>query len=105
MTATDDHDPDALPLDPETERCLRYEINAAMNAVICTYRDIVNNHSHRGFWAPDWRQPEWHGPRPPGRTTIHADLRTVLECAEAISNRISAWCQGHTGSVGRSCRY
>ena len=34
------------------EQLYRYEITAALNAVVRACRDIVAEHSHRGFWIP-----------------------------------------------------
>ncbi|MFD1830404.1 hypothetical protein ACFSJS_12105 [Streptomyces desertarenae] len=36
----------------ENDQLYRYEITAALNAVVRACRDIVAEHSHRGFWTP-----------------------------------------------------
>jgi len=36
----------------ENEQLYCYEITAALNAVVRTCRDVVSEHSHRGFWTP-----------------------------------------------------
>lgn len=83
----DEHD-DALPDDLPAEQCHRYEIATAMDAVIRYCRTVVNEHSHRGRWAPTGDTPDTVALITQARTAILADLRMVLDCAETVVNDI-----------------
>jgi len=36
----------------DNDQLYRYEITAAMNAVVRACQDVVSEHSHRGLWIP-----------------------------------------------------
>ncbi|MBN3930154.1 hypothetical protein IQ279_11000 [Streptomyces verrucosisporus] len=75
----------------QTEQLYRYEITAALNAVVRACQDIVTDHSHRGFWAPRTSTE----PTPSHRELIEAArrdvlnrLQTVIHCAETVAYTI-----------------
>jgi alpha-beta hydrolase superfamily lysophospholipase len=97
---TTDHT-DRFPLDPEVEECYRYEIRGAMDAVVRYCRDVVNEHSHRGFWTPTGDHPDHAALIDQARRTILSKLRMVLDCAEAVATEIENDRQRHVERQAR----
>ncbi|GAA2457331.1 hypothetical protein [Streptomyces macrosporus] len=74
----------------ENEQLYRYEITAALNAVVRACQDVVSDHSHRGFWIP----------RTSSDQTTHQDLieaarrdvlnrlQVAVQCAETVAYAI-----------------
>ncbi|URN11636.1 hypothetical protein LUW77_06155 [Streptomyces radiopugnans] len=75
----------------QNEQLYRYEITAALNAVVRACHVIVTEHSHRGFWTPRTSTE----PTPTHRELIEAArrdvlnrLQTVIHCAETVAYAI-----------------
>ncbi|MFP8886595.1 hypothetical protein [Streptomyces mangrovi] len=75
----------------QNEQLYRYEITAALNAVVRACQDIVTEHSHRGFWTPKTSNE----PTPTHQDLIEAArrdvlnrLQTVIHCAETVAYTI-----------------
>ncbi|WP_101254151.1 hypothetical protein [Streptomyces barkulensis] len=88
----------------QTEQLYRYEITAALNAVIRACQDIVTEHSHRGFWTPHTSTE----PTPTHQDLIEAARRDVLNrlqmvihCAETVAYTIE---HDRQRQPNRSCR-
>ncbi|TDC65528.1 hypothetical protein [Streptomyces hainanensis] len=80
-----DHEP---PLRPEIEQGYRDEFRVAMNAVVQYCRNVVNEHGHRGLWAPRGNSPDHYELISQARRDILTKLRLVLDCAETIAYEI-----------------
>ncbi|MFI1826509.1 hypothetical protein ACH41E_08620 [Streptomyces sp. NPDC020412] len=59
-----------------------------MNAVVRYCRDVVNEHSHRGFWTPHGDCPDHAELIAQARRGVLSKLRLVLDCAEVIAHEI-----------------
>ncbi|TDC69563.1 hypothetical protein [Streptomyces hainanensis] len=83
-----DDQADEAPLRPEIEQGYRDEFRVAMNAVIQYCRNVVNEHGHRGLWAPRGNSPDHYELISQARRDILTKLRLVLDCAETIAYEI-----------------
>ncbi|URN12402.1 hypothetical protein LUW77_14075 [Streptomyces radiopugnans] len=76
----------------ENEQLYRYEITAAMNAVVRACRDVVAEHSHRGFWTPrtstEQGTPTHHELIEAARRNVLSRLQVVVQCAETVAYTI-----------------
>ncbi len=74
----------------ENEQLYRYEITAALNAVVRACRDIVSEHSHRGFWVPrtSTDQTTHQDLIEAARRDILNRLQVAVQCAETVAHAI-----------------
>jgi hypothetical protein len=75
----------------DNEQLYRYEITAALNAVVRACRVIVTEHSHRGFWTPRTHTeptPTHHELIEAARRDVLNRLQMVIQCAETVAYTI-----------------
>ncbi|PJE97198.1 hypothetical protein CUT44_13965 [Streptomyces carminius] len=74
----------------QNDQLYRYEITAAMNAVVRTCADIVRDHSHRGFWTPHTTtdQATHQDLIEAARKDVLNHLQMVIQCAETVAYAI-----------------
>lgn len=85
------HVPQTVPpmdVGPDIEELYRNEITGAMNAVVRTCRDIVNEHTHRGFWTPTGNAPNHADLINQARARILDKLQMVIDCFNIIAVEI-----------------
>ena len=80
----------AAELDPYYDQLYRYEIAAALNAVIRACRDITRHHSSHGYWTPitTKEDPTHQHLIHAARQDILAVLHNVITCAENVLTAI-----------------
>ncbi|MEU9605086.1 hypothetical protein [Streptomyces sp. NPDC048057] len=76
------------PLRPEVEQDYCGDFHAAMNAVVRYCRNVVNEHSHRGFWTPRGDSPTHDELITQARHDVLTKLQLVLDCAETVAHEI-----------------
>ncbi|MEE1942309.1 hypothetical protein V1L54_23390 [Streptomyces sp. TRM 70361] len=74
----------------ENDQLYRYEITAALNAVVRACADIVRDHSHRGFWTPHTTtdQATHQDLIEAARKDVLNHLQMVIQCAETVAQDI-----------------
>ena len=74
----------------ENEQLYRYEITAAMNAVVRACQDVVSEHSHRGFWIPrtSTDQTTHHELIEAARRDVLHRLQVAIRAAETVAHAI-----------------
>ena len=74
----------------ENEQLYRYEITAALNAVVRACRDVVSEHSHRGFWIPKTKadQATHHELIEAARRDVLHRLQAAIRAAETVAQYI-----------------
>ena len=74
----------------ENDQLYRYEITAALNAVVRACRDVVSEHSHRGFWVPraSTDQTTHQELIEAARRDVLNRLQMVIHCAETVAYSI-----------------
>ncbi len=76
----------------ENDQLYRYEITAAMNAVVRACQDVVSEHSHRGFWIPktgtDLATPMHQELIEAARRDVLHRLQVAIRAAETVAHAI-----------------
>jgi len=74
----------------ENDQLYRYEITAALNAVVRACQDVVAEHSHRGFWIPrtSTDQATHHELIEAARRDVLHRLQVAIRAAETVAQDI-----------------